>query len=109
MLTGCGQGDDPTSDGGGGGGNTTNDPVEPATAYSNGGTQYNAHCLSCHGPGGAGGSQTLIKCIDSVTYYEKVNSGGSMSGYASSMSAQDKADVLYYLDNPNMDTTYCGF
>lgn len=75
-----------------------------AAQYANGETQYGAHCQSCHGPGGRFGSATQIQCIDSATYYSKVN-GGSMSGYASSMSDQDKADVLYYLDN--YDPTRC--
>jgi len=72
--------------------------------FANGESQYSAHCQTCHGPGGRFGTQTQIQCIDSLTFYEKVN-GGSMSGYAASMSAQDKADVLYYLNN--VEPTRC--
>ena len=69
----------------------------PTADYANGESQYGAHCQSCHGPGGRFGTATQIQCIDSATFYEKVN-GGSMTGYASSMTTQDKADVLYYLN-----------
>jgi len=66
--------------------------------YANGQSKYNTYCKSCHGEGGVGGTATLIQCIDSVTYYTAVN-GGVMNGQASALSTQDKADVLYYLDN----------
>jgi len=75
-----------------------------AQQFANGESKYNGHCRSCHGPEGRLGSQTPIQCIDSLTYYGKVN-GGSMSGYASSFSTQDKADVLYYLNN--VDPSRC--
>jgi len=72
--------------------------------FTNGESQYSAHCERCHGPGGRFGTETQIQCIDSVTFYSKVN-GGTMSGYAASMTTQDKADVLYYLNN--YDPTRC--
>jgi len=60
--------------------------------------KYNADCQRCHGPGGNGGSQVPIQCIQSVVFYEKVN-GGSMTGYASGWSDSEKDAVLFYLNN----------
>ena len=59
---------------------------------------YNADCARCHGPGGNGGSQVPIQCIQSGVYYPKIN-GGNMSGYASGWSDSDKDAVLFYLNN----------
>ena len=62
--------------------------------------KYNADCQRCHGTGGVGGSQTLIQCIDSTTFIEKIN-GGSMTSYASQWTTSDKNAVLFYLNNVN--------
>lgn len=60
--------------------------------------KYNVDCQRCHGTGGVGGSQTLIQCIDSATFFEKIN-GGSMAQYASQWTSSDKNAVLFYLNN----------
>ena len=68
--------------------------------YALGEQKYNDDCQSCHGTGGIGGSQTLIQCIDSATFFEKIN-GGSMAQYASQWTTSDKNAVLFYLNNVN--------
>ena len=67
--------------------------------------RYNADCQSCHGPEGRFGSETLIQCIDSATFFEKINPGGSMAQYANQWSTSDKNAVLFYLNNVN--PTFC--
>jgi len=62
--------------------------------------KYDASCRTCHGPEGRDGDQGLIQCIDSMTYYGKIN-GGSMSSYVRGWTDAEKAAVLFYLDNVN--------
>lgn len=59
---------------------------------------YNDRCQRCHGPGGNAGSAVPIQCIDSLTYYSRIN-GGNMSGYASGWSDSDRDAVFFYLNN----------
>ena len=68
--------------------------------FSIGEQAYNADCQRCHGTGGVGGSQTLIQCIDSATFFEKIN-GGSMTSYASQWTSSERNAVLFYLNNVN--------
>jgi len=65
---------------------------------------YNAECQSCHGPGGKGGSQTIIECIDAATYNATINSG-SMAQYASTWSTSGKSAVHFYLNQ--IDPSRC--
>ena len=69
--------------------------------FSIGEQRYNADCQSCHGPEGKFGSQTQIQCVDSATYFEKINVGplGTMAQYVTQWSSSDKNAVLFYLRN----------
>ncbi len=48
--------------------------------------------------GGNAGSAVPIQCIDSLTFYARIN-GGNMSGYASGWSDSDRDAVFFYLNN----------
>ena len=74
--------------------------IRVLSQFAIGEQKYNADCQRCHGTGGVGGSQTLIQCIDSATFFEKIN-GGSMTQYASPWTSSDKDAVLFYLNSYN--------
>jgi len=63
-----------------------------------GADNYTADCQRCHGPDGIGGSQVPIQCIDTLTFYAKIN-GGSMTGFASGWSDSVQDAVFFYLNN----------
>lgn len=79
---------------------------ETSGQYITGESSYIGSCQRCHGPRGSGASNSPIHCIDSAYFFEMVNSGGDMSGYASGWSNVTKNAVLFYLGNVNPAVCY---
>ena len=77
---------------------------------------YIAHCQSCHGVNGAGGSNTLVQCSTETSIREAlglvqgVGGVGTMSGIAGQLDnpTADIQAIAYFLQNVNTTPNYCG-